>query len=381
MSEELNLLRRRFERERLARKQAESIAEMKSRELFVKSQELEKIAKAEQKSRHEVELLLRAFESFTSKLNINEIIDYLSHYVDSAISCDSITIYIRKEEGFQLVSRKDGIAENLTTGNMIPSSENLFQFKELKNPVVIENVQNDDSVQSFRFCDNTCSAMIIPLSFQLGIIGYLIVENRKEGGVFVDAEVRIAQALANEAAIALENARLFQEVEKLSTTDPLTGLNNRRYFNEAAQKLFNLSIRYKRSLSAFMLDIDYFKKVNDTYGHDIGDEVLRRVAQTCQRLMRVTDLSARYGGEEFCFLFPETNSRGAFIIAEKLRKAIAKMEIEVNGQTFSITASLGVSECDHKEDSLEQLIKRSDQALYEAKRKGRDRAVVWSHNI
>lgn len=373
MSEELSLLRRRFERERLARKQAESIAETKSRELFVKSQELESIAKAEQKSRHEIELLLRAFESFTSKLNTNEIVDYLSHYVDSAISCDSITIYIRKKEGFQIVSRKDGISENLTTGK-------LFNFKELKKPVVIENVQDDESFQSFRFCDNTCSAMIIPLSFQLGIIGYLIVENNKEGGIFLEAEVLIAQALANEAAIALENARLFQEVEKLSTTDPLTGLNNRRYFNEAAQKLFNLSIRYKRSLSALMLDIDYFKKVNDTYGHDIGDEVLRRVAQTCQRLMRVTDLCARYGGEEFCFLFPETNSDGALRIAEKLGKAIAIMEIEANGETFSITASFGVSECNHNEDSLEQLIKRSDQALYEAKRKGRDRAVVWSQN-
>jgi diguanylate cyclase (GGDEF)-like protein len=144
-----------------------------------------------------------------------------------------------------------------------------------------------------------------------------------------------------------------------------------------AQKLFDLSVRHKVSLSALMLDIDYFKKVNDTYGHDIGDEVLRRVAQTCERLMRATDLSVRYGGEEFCFLFPETNADGAFVIAEKLRNAIGGMEIEAADRTFSITASFGISQCEHKGDSLEQLIKRSDQALYEAKRKGRDRAVVW----
>ena len=125
-----------------------------------------------------------------------------------------------------------------------------------------------------------------------------------------------------------------------------------------------------------MLDIDYFKKVNDTYGHDIGDEVPKKVAQTCQRLTRETDLSARYGGEEFCFLFPQTNSSQALIIAEKLRSAIAGLEMEANGQKFSITASFGVSECDHNEDSLESMIKRSDEALYEAKRKGRNRAVV-----
>jgi len=111
---------------------------------------------------------------------------------------------------------------------------------------------------------------------------------------------------------------------------------------------------------------------------DIGDDVLKKVAQTCQRLTRETDLSARYGGEEFCFLFPETNSKEALIIAEKLRTAIAKLEMEANGQKFSITASFGISECDHNEDSLESLIKRSDEALYEAKRKGRNCAVVWS---
>jgi len=376
MSEELNLLRRRYERERLARKQAESIAEVKSRELFIKGQELEKTAEAEKKARREIELLLRAFESFTSRLNTPDIVDHLYRYVDSAMQSHRITVYLRKGDWFRAVISENGISGNRVEGNMVPSSERLFQFNELKDPVVIENAQDNETVHGFPFCDDTRSAMIIPISFQRRIIGYLTVENSKEERVFVEAEVRIAQALANEAAISLENARLFQEVEKLSTTDPLTGSKNRRYFDKEARRLFRLSIRHQRPLSALMLDIDYFKKVNDTYGHDIGDDVLKKVAQTCQRLTRETDLIARFGGEEFCFLFPETSSSEALTIAEKLRTAIARLEMEANGQKFSITASFGVSECVHNEDSLERLIKRCDEALYEAKRRGRNCVVT-----
>ena len=168
---------------------------------------------------------------------------------------------------------------------------------------------------------------------------------------------------------------MIQELRKLSATDPLTGAFNRRYFDTAAQRLFKLSVRHRHPLSALMLDIDYFKNVNDTYGHDIGDMVLKKVFGTCQRLTRDTDLIARYGGEEFCFLFPETGVRGTRIVAEKLRAAIAELDLAADGQHFSITASFGIATCDHETDSLEGLIKRSDDALYEAKRKGRNCVV------
>ncbi len=181
---------------------------------------------------------------------------------------------------------------------------------------------------------------------------------------------KIAEATSRELFL------LNQKLEKLSITDPLTDCYNRRHFNETASKVYMLSTRHERPLSALMLDLDYFKKVNDTYGHNIGDDVLKKVAHTCQLFIRETDLFARYGGEEFCFLFPETNATHAIIIAEKLRTAIANLEMKANGAKFFITASLGVSENDHKEDSLERLIKRSDEALYEAKRSGRNCVVV-----
>ena len=215
---------------------------MKSRELFVKGQELERTAEAEQKSRHEIELLLRAFESFSSGLNTAEIVNHLFRYVDSAVPCHRMTVYLRRIEGFRVFRREAGTSAKRIEETVDPSSEALFQFEELREPVIIENVRQDEDHHDFPFHDDTCSAMIIPLSFQHHITGYLAVENRKDRDIFEDADVRIVQALANEAAISLENARLFQEVEKLSTTDPLTGLHNRRYFNEQARKLVGLSV-------------------------------------------------------------------------------------------------------------------------------------------
>ena len=172
---------------------------------------------------------------------------------------------------------------------------------------------------------------------------------------------------------------MLQELEKLSLTDPLTGAHNRRYFDREALRLFRLSMRHKRPLSLLMMDIDHFKSVNDTYGHDIGDEVLKKVVQACHQITRDTDLLvARYGGEEFCLLLPETTSTGALKVADRVGTAIAGLEIWADGRKFSITVSLGVSECDHSGDSLESLIKRSDHALYAAKREGRNCAAVWS---
>ena len=170
-----------------------------------------------------------------------------------------------------------------------------------------------------------------------------------------------------------------QELERLSTTDPLTGLPNRRFFDMAAQQLLHLSTRNMRPFSVLMIDIDYFKRVNDTYGHAVGDKVLVAVAQACQESIRGADLSTRYGGEEFCFLLSETNSKGAYILAERIRATIAALKFESSNQSFSVTVSIGISECGEDEKvSLKNLLERSDEALYKAKRAGRNRVVIWT---
>ena len=189
-------------------------------------------------------------------------------------------------------------------------------------------------------------------------------------------------ARANEALIQLsleaerENVGLKNEREQLITrasTDGLTGLANRRHFHEFLEEHFRLSIRYGTPLSLFMMDLDRFKVLNDSYGHPAGDEVLREVASLLKSLMRDADLVARYGGEEFVVVLPSTPIDGAFQSAERVRVALEARRILVDGHEIRVTASFGVGA--YRADPLmtpDWLIKETDLALYEAKAAGRN---------
>ena len=189
--------------------------------------------------------------------------------------------------------------------------------------------------------------------------------------------LELEKSLQAESQARKEIETLYQEVERLSHIDPLTELSNRRSFNTEALRLFQLAIRNQNKLSCAMLDIDFFKRVNDTYGHDFGDKVLVAVAKACQKQIRKTDLLARFGGEEFCFLFPETDLNGAALVAEKIRHAISKLEFHSGKNRFSVTVSIGVSKLLDSNDKMESMLKRSDDSLYNAKRNGRNRVDIW----
>lgn len=379
MSNELELLRRRLEREKLSRKQAEQIAEEKSRELYIKSCDLEKALSAESRVKNEIETLLNALEAFTSKLDIPGIVEKIHHYLNQAVSNHITTLYLQTGGHFQVMSIQEDSPEGRTfrIKDDIPSLENVFQTGELKSPLVIERKQNDEHAEIYGMHAESHSMMVLQLSARGQHLGFLTVENR-QSGAFNDSNIRFAQVLANEASVALQNAILFREVERLSMTDPLTGLNNRRSFDIAARQNVRVAIRHKRPLSVLMVDIDFFKRVNDTYGHAVGDKVLVKIAQVCQQHTRSTDLLARFGGEEFCFILPETSANEALPFSERLRTAISDIVFESDGQVFSVTVSVGISECSGEEDSLESLLERSDEALYSAKHAGRNCVVIWS---
>jgi diguanylate cyclase (GGDEF)-like protein len=181
---------------------------------------------------------------------------------------------------------------------------------------------------------------------------------------------------AKQVAIAIENARLLGEVRRLASIDELTGLHNRRHFYAIAQNEFNRGLRYGRSLSAMMLDIDRFKDFNDKYGHAIGDKVLQVVAQSCKQLLRKTDVLGRYGGEEFVILLPETKLEVARTVAERLRKSISETPIPTEKGDLTVTVSIGVAENNEYTPNLETLIARADQAMYVAKHKGRNQVAT-----
>ena len=169
-----------------------------------------------------------------------------------------------------------------------------------------------------------------------------------------------------------------QEMRTLSGLDPLTGVLNRRSLCDQFERELNRSIRNDRRLSCVMLDLDYFKKINDNHGHIAGDMVIKAVAQILIRECRSCDVIARYGGEEFCVMVPESDEACSARLAERLRKAVSSEPIDVAGQVLSITLSLGVAECFGFGDTVESLIDRADRALYAAKRSGRNRITCFS---
>lgn len=172
-----------------------------------------------------------------------------------------------------------------------------------------------------------------------------------------------------------DRKRMVEDLLQLATTDPLTGAGNRRHFIDRAATELARSRRYGSQMAVLMFDIDYFKEVNDTYGHDVGDEVLKRLVDCCHQELREIDIFGRYGGEEFAALLVNTSKARALQVCERLLKAISLLKISAGEATVSITVSLGLTLYRAADDSIDILLKRADDALYQAKNTGRNQIV------
>jgi diguanylate cyclase (GGDEF)-like protein len=182
--------------------------------------------------------------------------------------------------------------------------------------------------------------------------------------------------MANQVALALKNATEHKRVQELAITDELTGLYNRRAFHKALDKELRRSKRYKKPLSLIMLDIDGFKAINDKFGHQAGDGVLRSLALNLQRAIREIDFLARYGGDEFAVILPETEAKQAAVLAERLKKTVKNYTIDAGGSLCNITLSMGVADISASVGSEDDLISRADSVLYMSKENGGDSVEV-----
>jgi diguanylate cyclase (GGDEF)-like protein len=169
---------------------------------------------------------------------------------------------------------------------------------------------------------------------------------------------------------------MMKELQLLASTDPMTKLFNRRYFSKVSQQIIHLAQRDGQDLSVIMLDIDKFKNINDTYGHDIGDSVIINLANQLLNTHRKSDISCRYGGEEFTILLPNTSIESAATVAETIRKNIENLKLDLQDKTLHFTVSIGVSSLNEGEEDLQKALKRADEALYKAKESGRNRVCV-----
>jgi diguanylate cyclase (GGDEF)-like protein len=266
------------------------------------------------------------------------------------------------------------VSEYLISLILVASAVVLFRKREALDPkvvswLIVSLVLTIGAELAFTFYISVYDFSNLIGHFLKIVAFYLVYKAITEMGLEKPHQLLFRNLKQSETA--LRNA--LEEVERLAITDSLTGLYNHRHFFELAGREFQRARRYQLPLSVIMLDIDDFKRVNDTYGHAIGDQVLQGVAECCRKELRGVDVIGRYGGDEFVAMLPETGLPAACQVAERLRKSIAERALDTKAGRVTVTVSLGVAVLDDKHLTPEILLDRADKALYVAKQNGRNR--------
>lgn len=247
-------------------------------------------------------------------------------------------------------------------------------FKEYPNtisfPLFEYKFPDKDSIEELKTLD---PEIIVPMLGMQGLYGLIIIGKKLIGGDYSNEEIVYIDRLMTFTSIWLQNNVHY----KSSVMDLKTRLYNHSYFSRQLADEIALYKRYGVSCSLLILDVDLFKKFNDTYGHIAGDTVLFNLARTLEKSVREVDVVARFGGEEFVVLLKGHNSKSSFKVAERIRKNIEKMDIEFQGQILKVQVSIGVANITPKINFPEDLVARADKALYESKNKGRNRSTVY----
>lgn len=248
--------------------------------------------------------------------------------------------------------------------------------REARRTLLVSDLDPHADAALVALLPGACNLVVVPLSAEGRAIGVLVVEHAMRSGSRIERRVVSAlERFASQAALALRNAWLLEEVQRLATTDGLTGLANRRSFDAALEREVARAGRSDEEVTLVLLDIDHFKTFNDAHGHQQGDEVLRRVGAVLAAECREYDTPARYGGEELAVVLPRCGASDGLATAERLRQAIAAIEGPV-----VITASAGVATFPLHATSTAALVTAADEALYESKRAGRNRVTVASRH-
>jgi diguanylate cyclase (GGDEF)-like protein len=283
-------------------------------------------------------------------------------------------LYLKKmeteEEAFKIFTLYE-ITREITKSLSEKEAFQIFKNKLAQHVSFQDSFLLDPSAKEVKQYKNDPECFIFNLQGKDEVIGILVVKGVREE----DREkVRI---LGHQFALALRRVRLYQKIGKVAITDELTGVNTRRYVMERLEEEIARCKLRGLKMSFLMIDVDYFKNLNDRYGHLTGDQVLRNVGQIIRDNIREIDIPGRYGGEEFCVILPETNPEGAFYAAERIRKAAEQEVIRAYDETIKVTMSLGIATYPDHGASLQEIVDKADWALYRSKKRGRNTASAF----
>ncbi|MBN1149847.1 diguanylate cyclase [candidate division WOR-3 bacterium] len=318
---------------------------------------------------------------FNSSLDIDVVIEQILQLTVKITDSVSGTIFLTDSGGNvikKILSREYGSKKKQTAVvEKIMQNGLAGWVYQNKTAALIKNtdkdkrwIKIDDDNSNFK------SAICMPIVRRENVLGLLTLHHEEESH-YDERQVEILTQITNQAAISIENSKIFSQLHYLSMTDELTDLFNRRLFFTIADKEYFKATRFSEPLSLLLIDIDDFKKVNDVYGHLVGDQIIKKTARILKSIIRNFDVLARYGGDEFMILLPRTDLQGAVELSKKILKEFQDKEIEVDGRSIKITNSIGIAEVQKGCENFSDLLRQSDKALYRAKYKGKNRMDVY----
>jgi diguanylate cyclase (GGDEF)-like protein len=327
----------------------------------------------------------RLNEKLSRTMEMDELLSVIFEEAANLARAEKASLMVMNEKSRQLMVRLvKGERGDVLRNYAIPVGQGLAgQVAKTGEPMLVKNLEEDARFGRLnRPHYRTPSFLIMPLKAAGRTLGILNVTDKTNGESFDEDDLSLLGALAAQASVALERSELFElsrELKKISITDALTGLLNRRYFQERATEEIDRSKRYGQPLALVMIDVDDFKFYNDRHGHPAGDDVLKTVGAVIKSTVRTVDVVARYGGEEFAILSPNTSKNKSFQTADRVRKAVLDhvfpREREQPGG--DLTISLGLATYPDDAGSLDELISHADKALYLSKKAGKNRVTAF----
>lgn len=313
----------------------------------------------------------------------NRLLESFAEYLISTLATTKIAVYVPNQnnvfKAVQIGKRNDA---SLKGKELSPDSQiyKLIMDRKTDAVITLSGGGSDPGNQSDAFVRDQKYSLMSRIYSNDKIAAVALIGERADGKAYTETDLVFMAGIANIAGLALENIARYCLVEKLSFTDSMTELYNYRYFYKRLNEEIYRAKRYNRELALVIFDIDNFKSINDSYGHQAGDDVLKKLAQLVLSSARAIDVVSRYGGEEFCVIMPDTSHASCGIFIERLRKMIAEHEF-MNGQMgnpYSITVSCGAAIYPGDGQTADRLIYCADMALLEAKSGGRNRSLMWN---
>ncbi|MBI3927610.1 MAG: sensor domain-containing diguanylate cyclase [Armatimonadetes bacterium] len=319
--------------------------------------------------------LLDTSKLISSNFPIQTVIRRITGKLRTLLGADECSIMILDENSRELAfCESSGLSEWEKENIRFKLGEGIAGWvARNRKPALVEDVSSDPRFVSYpRQRRKMVSMICAPLNIRRRLIGVLSLTTRESGHVFTPDELERVVLIAAHISLAMENHRLYE----LSVLDGLTNIYNRRYLEQRLGKEMAYARRFRKPLSVLLLDIDFFKRLNDTYGHQAGDHALREVSDTLSATLREYDVVARYGGEEFAVILPATPRTIGATIGERLRLAVEQHPFRYRDKVLPVTISLGVASFPEDGGSPEEVLRAADRALYRAKQAGRNQVAL-----